>query len=39
LNVGQIALESGFETVTHFNRLFRRVMGLTPTEYRRQVSK
>lgn len=39
LNVSQIALESGFETVAHFNRLFRRLMGLTPTEYRRQVSK
>jgi len=39
LNVSQIALESGFETVAHFNRLFRRLMGLTPTEYRHQVSK
>lgn len=32
----EVALDSGFENVTYFNRCFKRELGLTPTEFRRQ---
>ncbi|MBO5912812.1 MAG: helix-turn-helix transcriptional regulator, partial [Clostridia bacterium] len=31
-----VALDSGFENVTYFNRCFKQESGLTPTEFRRQ---
>lgn len=31
-----VALESGFGNLSHFNRVFRQRIGLTPGEYRRQ---
>ena len=31
-----VALACGFRQVTFFNRLFRREVGCTPTEYRRR---
>ena len=34
LRVGEIAFEVGFQSITHFNRVFRRVMGESPTAYR-----
>jgi AraC-like DNA-binding protein len=33
LNVGQVAGEVGFSNLSHFNRLFRKRMGQTPTLY------
>jgi len=40
LPVLEVALCSGFNEISHFNRLFRRRTGLTPGQYRRQaVSK
>lgn len=32
----EVALDSGFENVTYFNRCFKRELGLTPTEFRHQ---
>lgn len=34
-DIAEICYESGFRNVPHFNTLFRRVVGQTPTEFRR----
>ena len=34
LPINQIALESGFYDQSHFTNAFKRVMGITPAEYR-----
>ena len=34
LRVSEIAYEVGFQSLTHFNRVFRRIAGLSPTNYR-----
>lgn len=34
-NIGAIAGDTGFNSNTHFTREFRKVMGCTPTEYRK----
>ncbi len=34
LRVSQIAFEVGFQSLTHFNRVFKKVLGRSPTEYR-----
>lgn len=38
-NVTKIAVDSGFSNLSVFNRLFRKKYGMSPTEYRKQVSK
>ena len=37
LRVSEIAYEIGFQSLTHFNRVFKRVIGQSPTEYRAQL--
>ncbi len=37
LRVSEIAYEVGFQSLTHFNRVFKRILGQAPTEYRRQL--
>lgn len=37
LNISEISIECGFESAVHFNRCFRAVTGVTPTEYRRKI--
>ena len=37
LRVSEIAFEVGFQSLTHFNRVFKRVMGQSPTDYRSQL--
>lgn len=32
--VGQISMECGFNSITHFNRVFKRHTGFTPSEYK-----
>ncbi len=32
-----VAYESGFNNITHFNRLFKRIKGVTPRDYRKQL--
>ncbi len=34
LRVSEIAFEVGFQSLTHFNRMFRRLVNESPTEYR-----
>jgi AraC-like DNA-binding protein/ligand-binding sensor protein len=34
LRVSEIAYEVGFQSLTHFNRVFRKMVGQAPTEYR-----
>jgi AraC-like DNA-binding protein len=38
LRVSEIAFEVGFQSLTHFNRVFKKVLGQSPTEYRAQLS-
>ena len=33
--VSEVAFEAGFESIPHFNRVFRRYVGCSPSEYRR----
>ncbi len=37
LRVSEIAYEVGFQSLTHFNRVFKKVVGQSPTEYREQL--
>ncbi|HUL51614.1 MAG TPA: helix-turn-helix domain-containing protein [Candidatus Nitrosotalea sp.] len=37
LRVSEIAYEVGFQSLTHFNRVFKRILGQAPTEYRQQL--
>ena len=34
LRISEIAYEVGFQSLTHFNRVFKKVIGESPTEYR-----
>lgn len=36
LRVSEIAFEVGFQSLTHFNRVFKKILGQSPTEYRAQ---
>lgn len=37
LRVSEIAFEVGFQSLTHFNRVFKKIVGQSPTEYRTQL--
>ena len=37
LRVSEIAYEVGFQSLTHFNRVFKRVAGLAPSGYRAKL--
>ena len=37
LRISEIAFEVGFQSLTHFNRVFKKVLGQSPTEYRAQL--
>jgi len=37
LRVSEIAFEVGFQSLTHFNRVFRKLLGQSPTRYREQL--
>lgn len=34
LRISEIAFEVGFQSLTHFNRVFKKVLGQSPTQYR-----
>ncbi len=36
LNITQVSLETGFSNLTHFNRVFKSVTGMTPSEYQKK---
>jgi len=35
--ISEVAFEVGFASLTHFNRMFRRIAGQSPTEFRQKV--
>ena len=37
LRVSEIAFEVGFQSLTHFNRVFKKILGQSPTAYRGQL--
>jgi AraC-like DNA-binding protein len=39
LRISEIAYEVGFQSLTHFNRVFKKVIGESPTEYRGHLPK
>jgi AraC-like DNA-binding protein/ligand-binding sensor protein len=39
LRVSEIAYEVGFQSLTHFNRVFKRILGESPTEYRGRLTQ
>lgn len=39
LRVSEIAYEVGFQSLTHFNRVFKRILGRSPTDYREQLAR
>ena len=39
LRVSEIAFESGFQSLSQFNRVFRRVTGDSPTRFRQQLAR
>jgi AraC-like DNA-binding protein/ligand-binding sensor protein len=39
LRVSEIAFEVGFQSLTHFNRMFKKILGQSPTDYRAQLLK
>jgi AraC-like DNA-binding protein len=38
LRVSEIAFEVGFQSLTHFNRVFKKILGQSPTAYRAQLA-
>ena len=38
LRVSEIAYEVGFQSLTHFNRVFKKVLGQSPTDYREKLA-
>ena len=39
LSIAAVSYESGFNNLSHFNKQFREVTGVTPTQYRRDLRK
>lgn len=39
LRISEIAYEVGFQSLTHFNRVFKNIVGESPTEYRGHLPK
>jgi AraC-like DNA-binding protein/ligand-binding sensor protein len=35
--ISEVAYEAGFASLTHFNRMFRRIAGQSPTDFRQQL--
>lgn len=38
LRISEIAYEVGFQSLTHFNRVFKKIVGQSPTEFRLQLA-
>lgn len=38
LRISEIGFEVGFQSLTHFNRVFKKIVGQSPTEYRSKLS-
>ncbi len=37
--ISEVAYDVGFQSLTHFNRIFRKLVGASPSSYRRSVFK
>ena len=37
LRISEIAFAVGFQSLTHFNRVFKKIVGQSPTSYRDQL--
>jgi len=37
-NISGIEFDSGFESTSHFNRIFREEFGLSPLQFRKKMS-
>ncbi|MCI0744843.1 MAG: AraC family transcriptional regulator, partial [Verrucomicrobia subdivision 3 bacterium] len=37
LRISEIAYEVGFQSLTHFNRVFKKLLGQSPTEFRARL--
>ncbi|MGZ5566768.1 MAG: helix-turn-helix domain-containing protein [Limisphaerales bacterium] len=37
LRISEIAYEVGFQSLTHFNRVFKKITGQSPSHYRTQL--
>lgn len=37
LNIAEIAYQSGFENISNFNRQFKKIKGITPTQYQNDL--
>ena len=37
LRISEIAFEVGFQSLTHFNRVFKKILGVSPTRYRARL--
>lgn len=38
LRISEVAFDVGFQSLTHFNRIFRRIAGESPTQYREKLT-
>jgi AraC-like DNA-binding protein len=38
LRISEIAYEAGFQSLTHFNRVFKRIVGQSPTGFRNHLA-
>ena len=38
MSVSQVAFESGFEDLSHFSRVFKKMMGINPTDYKKSAA-
>ena len=36
MNISEIAYESGFENISNFNRQFKKIKGVTPSQFQKQ---
>jgi AraC-like DNA-binding protein len=36
-SISQVAFESGFEDLSHFSRVFKKIIGANPTEYKKSM--
>ncbi|KAA6351676.1 Virulence regulon transcriptional activator VirF [termite gut metagenome] len=39
MNIAQICMECGFESISHFNRTFKQITRFTPTQYQQNILK
>lgn len=39
LRISEVAFDAGFQSLSHFNRVFRRIAGESPTQYREKLVK